>query len=386
MDSGDFPSLGPAGTPLLTWAGEVQPQTRIAVIVQDNRPTLIIDGEVVRLLVLHTNATVDDFLSRHSEVGRPQARDTDGRWHTIGLDTLRIAQAAYDKALASDTASALLNSTTTLVLPDGLGNATFTQAALLEAAQRLATNELAVAQDSRGDWWLSASTHQWLLREAAQEQWTTCWVMGGDDTYRINTAGMSITAGDGRALIELGIDALNTELNLGDGHRAQLHVKAPTAIASADEPPATVLARIDGGAHNTWIDASDANVELHVVAMDGWGTIQMGGLTRVTVGQDMDRLDIQCGQHAQWKELYIEMGDPGFDFDQLITADGQQGKFLKTVVDGQEVYETRWYHASGGYTELRYTGHESDNVEIAALNGTFVRPLDDLVASPLAHS
>lgn len=210
--------------------------------------------------------------------------------------------------------------------------------------------------------------------------------MGGDDTYRINTAGMSITAGDGRALIELGIDALNTELNLGDGHRAQLHVKAPTAIASADEPPATVLARIDGGAHNTWIDASDANVELHVVAMDGWGTIQMGGLTRVTVGQDMDRLDIQCGQHAQWKELYIEMGDPGFDFDQLITADGQQGKFLKTVVDGQEVYETRWYHASGGYTELRYTGHESDNVEIAALNGTFVRPLDDLVASPLAHS
>lgn len=54
--------------------------------------------------------------------------------------------------------------------------------------------------------------------------------------------------------------------------------------------------------------------------------------------------------------------------------------------NGQEIYETRWYHATGGYTELRYVGDEFDNVDIAAMNGANTRPLDDLVATPLAHA
>lgn len=210
--------------------------------------------------------------------------------------------------------------------------------------------------------------------------------MGGDDTFRINTAGMTVLAGDGRTLIELGSEALNTELFLGDGNQATLHVKAPIAPSNADAPAAKVAAVIDGGSHNTRIDASDSSAELHVKAVDGWGTIEMGGITRVTVGQDMDRLEIHCGQHAEWKELVIEMGDPDFQFDQLFTADGQQGKFLKTTVNGQEIYETRWYHAWGGYTELRYVGDEFDNVDISAVNGAISRPLDDLVATPLAHA
>lgn len=210
--------------------------------------------------------------------------------------------------------------------------------------------------------------------------------MGGDDTFRVNTSGMTLVAGQGRALIELGIGALDTELFLGDGHQAALHVKAPGGPSTSDAPAAKVSAFIDGGAHNTRIDASAATAELHVTALDGWGTIEMGGVTRVTVGQGMDRLEIHCGQHAQWKELLIEMDAPDFQFDQLFTADGQQGKFLKTVVNGQEIYETRWYHATGGYTELRYVGDEFDNVDIAAMNGANTRPLDDLVATPLAHA
>lgn len=210
--------------------------------------------------------------------------------------------------------------------------------------------------------------------------------MGGDDTFRINTSGMSVVAGDGRTLIELGISALNTELFLGDGNQATLHVKAPTGSGNADTPADKVSAVIDGGSHNTRIDASGATAELHVTALDGWGTIEMGGVTRVTVDQGMDRLEIHCGQHAQWKELLIEMGDPDFQFDQLFTADGQQGKFLKTVQNGQEIYETRWYHAAGNYTELRYVGDEFDNVDITAVNGAITRPLDDLVATPLAHA
>jgi hypothetical protein len=210
--------------------------------------------------------------------------------------------------------------------------------------------------------------------------------MGGDDTFRVNTSGMTVVAGQGRALIELGIGALDTELFLGDGHQAALHVKAPGGPSTSDAPAAKVSAFIDGGAHNTRIDASAATAELHVTALDGWGTIEMGGVTRVTVGQGMDRLEIHCGQHAQWKELLIEMDAPDFQFDQLFTADGQQGKFLKTVVNGQEIYETRWYHATGGYTELRYVGDEFDNVDIAAMNGANTRPLDDLVATPLAHA
>lgn len=210
--------------------------------------------------------------------------------------------------------------------------------------------------------------------------------LGTPDTFRVNTSGMTVVAGQGRALIELGIGALDTELFLGDGHQAALHVKAPGGPSTSDAPAAKVSAFIDGGAHNTRIDASAATAELHVTALDGWGTIEMGGVTRVTVGQGMDRLEIHCGQHAQWKELLIEMDAPDFQFDQLFTADGQQGKFLKTVVNGQEIYETRWYHATGGYTELRYVGDEFDNVDIAAMNGANTRPLDDLVATPLAHA
>lgn len=206
--------------------------------------------------------------------------------------------------------------------------------------------------------------------------------LGGDDTFRINTRGMTVTAGEGRALVELGADASGTQLNLGDGHRAQLHVKADATAQATD----AVQIRLEGGARNTWVDASDATAELHVMALDGWGTIQMGGLTRVSVAQGMDRLEIQQGQHTPWKDLVLEMADASFDFNQLFTADGQQGKFLRTEVDGLRAYETRWYHASGQFTELRYVGDDLDSVEITTLNGAVRRSLDDLVASPLAQA
>lgn len=206
--------------------------------------------------------------------------------------------------------------------------------------------------------------------------------LGGDDTFRINTRGMTVTAGEGRALVELGADASGTQLNLGDGHRAQLHVKADATAQATD----AVQIRLEGGARNTWVDASDATAELHVMALDGWGTIQMGGLTRVSVAQGMDRLEIQQGQHTPWKDLVLEMADASFDFNQLFTADGQQGKFLRTEVDGLRAYETRWYHASGQFTELRYVGDDLDSVEITTLSGTVRRSLDDLVASPLAQA
>lgn len=203
-----------------------------------------------------------------------------------------------------------------------------------------------------------------------------------DPDNATNTLRVTVTAGEGRALVELGADASGTQLNLGDGHRAQLHVKADATAQATD----AVQIRLEGGARNTWVDASDATAELHVMALDGWGTIQMGGLTRVSVAQGMDRLEIQQGQHTPWKDLVLEMADASFDFNQLFTADGQQGKFLRTEVDGLRAYETRWYHASGQFTELRYVGDDLDSVEITTLNGAVRRSLDDLVASPLAQA
>lgn len=198
---------------------------------------------------------------------------------------------------------------------------------------------------------------------------------GGNDTIDVNVGDVFVGLSDGNSLVKLGSQTSGTTLALGEGNEAKINT-------AADATDKAVTVNVFGGAVlDTTVDASASDETINLHALTGRTTFMAGlGSNEVRVNETALAVDVVANALGGGSLKLILEDDNGFSVNDLITDDGQVGKFLRTVVNGNDVYSTNWRNDLGVITEL--TLHGSSLSGGTLVSGTYSKLLSELIAEP----
>jgi len=198
---------------------------------------------------------------------------------------------------------------------------------------------------------------------------------GGNDTIDVNVGDVFVGLSDGNSLVKLGGQTSGTTLALGEGNEAKINT-------AADATDKAVTVNVFGGAMlDTHVDASASDETINLHALTGRTTFMAGlGSNEVRVNETALAVDVVANALGGGSLKLILEDDNGFSVNDLITDDGQVGKFLRTVVNGNDVYSTNWRNDLGVITEL--TLHGSSLSGGTLVSGTYSKLLSELIAEP----
>ncbi|WP_332749464.1 VCBS domain-containing protein [Hydrogenophaga sp.] len=201
---------------------------------------------------------------------------------------------------------------------------------------------------------------------------------GGNDTVDVDVAGIGVYLAAGNSVVRLGSNASGATLVLGEGNEAIINTTSGAA--------APVNVTVYGGdLLDTYVDARESTQALHVDSQSGKVMISQGyGASEIRVQEAASMVKVVDNLLSTNDTLKFLLQDNGdFSINDLITDDGQLGKFLHTVQNGANVYSTNWYNEYGDFTVLQFQGDDIANVslEVAGISGSYL--LSNLIAMPM---
>jgi hypothetical protein len=197
---------------------------------------------------------------------------------------------------------------------------------------------------------------------------------GGDDTIDVNVGDVFVGLLAGNSLVQLGAQTSGATLALGEGNEARINT-------GADATDKAVTVNVFGGwVLDTYVDAGATDESINLHALTGRATFAAGkGDNEVRVNDTASAVNVIANEFGSTSLRFILEDLDGFSLDDLITDDGQFGKFLQTSVGGESLYSTNWLNGSGQITQLSLQGGSLDSATLEVGGSTY--QLANLIAT-----
>lgn len=197
---------------------------------------------------------------------------------------------------------------------------------------------------------------------------------GGDDTIDVNVGDVFVGLLAGNSLVQLGAQTSGATLALGEGNEARINT-------GADATDKAVTVNVFGGwVLDTYVDAGATDESINLHALTGRTTFAAGrGDNEVRVNDTASAVNVIANGFGSTSLRFILEDLDGFSLDDLITDDGQFGKFLETSVGGESLYSTNWLNGSGQITQLSLQGGSLDSATLEVGGSTY--QLANLIAT-----
>lgn len=197
---------------------------------------------------------------------------------------------------------------------------------------------------------------------------------GGDDIIDVNVGDVFVGLLAGNSLVQLGAQTSGATLALGEGNEARIST-------AADATDKAVTVNVFGGwVLDTYVDASAADESINLHALTGQTTFMAGrGDNEVRVNDTASAVNVIANGFGSTSLKFILEDLDGFSLNDLITDDGQFGKFLQTTVGGENLYSTNWLNDSGQITQLSLRGGSLDATTLEVGGSTY--QLANLIAT-----